>query len=78
MKKSTYKPPYTITSKILNLTAQISEAITKIELDANFKITPKLRRENHIKTLAGTLEIEGNFLGEDKITAILWESFLIG
>jgi len=71
MKKSTYKPPYTITSKILNLTAQISEAITKIELDAHFKITPKLRRENHIKTLAGTLEIEGNFLGADKITAIL-------
>ena len=71
MKKSTYKPPYTITSKILTLTAQISEAITKIELDDNFKITPKLRRENHIKTLAGTLEIEGNFLREDKITAIL-------
>ena len=71
MKKSTYKPPYTITSKILNFTAQISEAIAKIELDVNFKITPKLRRENHVKTLAGTLEIEGNFLGEEKITAIL-------
>ena len=30
-----------------------------------------LRKNNHIKTLAGTLEIEGNFLGEEKITAIL-------
>lgn len=30
-----------------------------------------LRKKNRIKTLAGTLEIEGNFLGEEKITAIL-------
>jgi len=71
MKKQSYKPPYTITSKILNLTSQISEAVTKVELDSDFKISPKLRRENHVKTLAGTLEIEGNFLGEAKITAIL-------
>jgi Fic family protein len=30
-----------------------------------------LRRANRIKTLAGTLEIEGNYVGEEKITAIL-------
>jgi Fic family protein len=30
-----------------------------------------LRRVNRIKTLAGTLEIEGNYVGEEKITAIL-------
>jgi Fic family protein len=30
-----------------------------------------LRKKNRIKTLAGTLEIEGNLLGEEKITAIL-------
>ena len=71
MKKQSYKPPYTITSKILNLTSQISEVVTKVELDSDFKISPKLRRKNHVKTLAGTLEIEGNFLGEAKITAIL-------
>lgn len=69
--KKFYRPPYTITTKILNLTTQITEEITKIELDKKYAITPKLRRENHIKTLAGTLEIEGNFLGEEKITAIL-------
>jgi Fic family protein len=71
MKKESYKPAYTITSKILKLTSDISEAITKIELDQNFKISPKLRRENQVKTLAGTLEIEGNYLGEEKITALL-------
>ena len=71
MKKQSHKPAYTITSKILKLTAEITEAITKIELDPNFKISPKLRRENQVKTLTGTLEIEGNYLGEEKITAIL-------
>jgi len=68
---SNYTPPYTITSKILTLATSIGEELTKIEFEANRTITPMLRRKNRIKTLAGTLEIEGNFLGEEKITAIL-------
>ena len=71
MKKKSHKPAYTITSNILKLTGKITEAITTIELDADFIISPKLRRENQVKTLAGTLEIEGNYMGEEKITAIL-------
>ena len=66
-----YKPPYTITSKMLTLATSIGEELTKIEFEANKTITPMLRKKNRIKTLAGTLEIEGNFLGEEKITAIL-------
>ena len=68
---SNYTPPYTITSKMLTLATSIGEALTKIEYEANQKITPMLRKKNRIKTLAGTLEIEGNFLGEEKITAIV-------
>ena len=66
-----YTPPYTITSKILNLTNKISEHITELKYSSNQNITPMLRKKNRIKTLAGTLEIEGNFLGEEKITAIV-------
>ena len=66
-----YKPPYTITSKMLHLSTQISEALTNLEHSTKEAITPILRKKNRIKTLAGTLEIEGNFLGEEKITAIL-------
>ena len=66
-----YKPPYTITSKMLTLATSIGEALTKIEFEANKTITPILRKKNRIKTLAGTLEIEGNFIGEEKITAII-------
>ena len=66
-----YKPPYTLTSKMLSLSTKIGEEITKIEYEASKVITPQLRKKNRIKTLVGTLEIEGNFLGEEKITAIL-------
>jgi len=66
-----YKPPFTITSTMLNLVSEITEALTKIEIYEDNLITPYLRKINRIKTLAGTLEIEGNFLGEEKITALL-------
>lgn len=66
-----YIPPYKITSKILKLSTQISEELTKLQFTGVEKVNPMLRKKNRIKTLAGTLEIEGNFLGEKKITAIL-------
>ncbi len=68
---SDYKPPYTITSKILDLTTKISESLIELKHSSSQIITPMLRKKNRIKTLAGTLEIEGNFLGEEKITALL-------
>jgi len=68
---SQYIPLYTITSKILHLTTKISESITELKYSNSTSITPMLRKKNRIKTLAGTLEIEGNFLGEEKITALL-------
>jgi len=68
---NTYTPPYTISSKVLKLSTQISEELTKLQFTSTTKINPMLRKKNRIKTLAGTLEIEGNFLGEEKITAIL-------
>lgn len=68
---NTYIPPYTITSKILKLSTQISEELTKLQFSGAQKVNLILRKKNRIKTLAGTLEIEGNYLGEEKITAIL-------
>ncbi|MBL0686530.1 MAG: Fic family protein [Sulfurospirillum sp.] len=68
---NSYKPPYTITSKMVNLISSISEELTKIEYSKKEIITPRLRKKNRVKTLAGTLEIEGNFMGEERITAML-------
>jgi len=65
-----YKPPYTITSKIVNLVSIISEELTKIEY-TNKIVLPKLRKVSRIKTLVGTLAIEGNSLDEKQVTAII-------
>jgi Fic family protein len=56
---------------MVNLISAISEELTKIEYSKKDIITPRLRKKNRIKTLAGTLEIEGNFMGEEKITAMI-------
>jgi Fic family protein len=56
---------------MVNLISSISEELTRIEFNQKEIITPYLRKKNRIKTLAGTLAIEGNFMGEERITAIL-------
>ena len=73
-----YTPPFTITPKILDLVSQISEAIGKLEILAPTAMSPILRKANKIKTITGTLEIEGNMLGIEKITAILEGKRVLG
>ena len=73
-----YKPPYTVTSRMFALATAIGEALTKLEYEENKIITPKLRKKNRIKTIAGTLEIEGNFIGEEKITAMIEGKRVLG
>lgn len=69
--QSAYIPPYTITSRIVHLISEISETIAMLKHRTQTVTLPMLRRVNRIKTLSGTLEIEGNYVGEEKITAIL-------
>ena len=75
---SSYKPPYTITSKIVNLISSISEELARIEYSKKDMVTPQLRKKSRIKTIAGTLEIEGNLMDEEKITAILEGKRVLG
>jgi Fic family protein len=72
------KPPYEITSSILKLITSISEKIG--EVNANFlnKPSPKLRKQNRIKTIHSSLKIEGNTLTEEQITALLENKRVIG
>lgn len=69
--QSFYSPPYSINSRIVHLIAEISETIATLKYHTETMTLPMLRRVNRIRTLAGTLEIEGNYVGEEKITAIL-------
>ena len=73
-----YSPPYTLTSQILKLTAAIAEAVTKLELNGAAGRNLKLRKTSRIRTIAGTLAIEGNELGEERITALLEGKRVLG
>ncbi|WP_072765576.1 Fic family protein [Arenibacter nanhaiticus] len=72
------KPPYEITPKILKLITSISEKIG--EVNANFlnRPSPKLRKQNRIKTIHSSLKIEGNTLTEEQITALVEHKRVIG
>ncbi|NLW80383.1 MAG: Fic family protein [Desulfovibrionales bacterium] len=71
IKPSTYQPPYTITPEILNRVAAISEAIGRLTVLTDQARALRLRRINRIRTIRGSLAIEGNTLSEAQITAIL-------
>ena len=66
-----YQPPYTITSKIIHLIAQISESIGRLTALTQIQDSLKLRKANRIRTIQGSLAIEGNILSTEQITAIL-------
>ena len=65
------KPPYQISDKILWLVASISEKIGAINAAYLYKPATELRKKNRIKTIQSSLEIEGNTLTEEQITAVL-------
>lgn len=62
-----YIPPYRITPKIIDLVSKISEAVGSFYAQEELR----LDRINRIKTIQGSLAIEGNTLTIDQITAIL-------
>ncbi len=72
------KPTYNITAKILNTTTGISEKLGEIKAYYLDKASPKLRKQNKIKTIHSSLKIEGNTLSEKQITALLENKRIIG
>lgn len=65
------KPPYEITTSILKLITSISEKIGQVNAVYLVKQSPQLRKQNRIKTIHSSLQIEGNTLTEEQITAII-------
>lgn len=66
-----YAPPFTITSSIVTLVAQVSEAVGRLSAVEAESGALRLRRINRIRTIQGSLAIEGNTLSLEQITAIL-------
>ena len=65
------QPPFTITSEILNLVADISQAVGRLTAEFEQEKLLRLRKVNRMRTVQGSLAIEGNTLSEEQITAML-------
>ena len=68
---NSYKPPFHITDKMINLISEISEQVGRISLQKDQHINPHLRRENRIRTIHSSLAIEHNTLTLEQVTAII-------
>ncbi len=72
-----YKPPFTLSATIIHQVSRISEALGQINQN-DLQSSPQLRKQNRIRTIAGTLTIEGNTLSLEQITAIIEGRHVLG
>ncbi|KAB1065985.1 Fic family protein [Salibacter halophilus] len=72
------KPLYDITPKTLQIITSISEKIGAINEAHLDKPSPKLRKENKVKTIQSSLRIEGNTLSGEQITALIDNKRVVG
>lgn len=72
------KPPYKITAKILKLVAAISEKLGEINAAHLSQPPTELRKKNRVKTIQASLEIEGNTLTTEQITALFENKNVVG
>jgi Fic family protein len=72
------KHPYDITPKILKLISSISEKMGEVNANYLSRQSPQLRKQNRIKTIHSSLQIEGNTLTEEQITALIENKRVVG
>ncbi len=69
--KPGYAPPFTVTSQVLDLVAQIGEEIGRQGSRGGTSLTPALRRGNRLRSIHASLAIENNSLSLDQVTAVI-------
>lgn len=62
---------FSITNKIIDLIAEISQLVGQISVTIQVDKNPMLRRKNRINTIYGSLAIEQNTLTIEQITAVI-------
>ena len=73
-----YKPPFTITNKMLSLCISITEKVGRINNYQSLKRMPILRRNNKIKSIHSSLAIEANSLSLDQVKDVINGKIVIG
>lgn len=71
-------PPFSITDKILQQVAAISEKIGAVDAIHLSRPPAFLRKENRIRSIQASLQIEGNSLTIDQVTSLLNNKRVIG
>ena len=66
-----YIPPFTVSSRAINLIAEISSAIERYAIRMEQSDSLRLRKVNRIKTIHSSLAIEGNNLTESQVCDII-------
>ncbi|MDD7281330.1 MAG: Fic family protein [Erysipelotrichaceae bacterium] len=73
-----YKPPFTITNKILSLVSSISEKLGRIVTINELESKPHLRKNNKIKSIHSSLKIEANSLTLNQVYDVIDGKAVLG
>lgn len=73
-----YKPPYTVTSKMVNLISAIMKQIGRLTSNSGLDNKPQLRRTNKINSIYSSLAIENNALSKNQVKDIINGKLVIG
>lgn len=73
-----YKPPFTITNKILSYVSSISEKIGRITATGNLEAKTHLRRNNKIRSIHSSLKIEANSLTLGQVRDVINGKAVLG
>ena len=66
-----YEPSFKITSKAINLISLIAAAMERLSIRFEQADGIRLRKINRMKTIQGSVAIEGNTLTEEQVTALI-------
>ncbi len=66
-----YEPPFKISSTAINLISKISADIERFKIRLEQADSVMLRKVNRMKTIQGSLAIEGNSLSEEQVTTLI-------
>lgn len=73
-----YTPPFTITGKMLTLTARIAEKTGKLSAGRSFETKLYLRKNNRIRSVHSSLAIEANSLSQNEMRDVINGKTVIG
>ncbi|MDR2137040.1 MAG: Fic family protein [Synergistaceae bacterium] len=71
MSEKPYTPPYSVTDAIINWVTKIGEQVGAVTVKNAAAANPRLRRDNHIRSIHSSLAIENNSLSLEQVTDII-------